>query len=58
MNTPCPKCGSQNVAGLVNAFYTPLEDDNPKQGWDEKIGSETELGPGRSCGDCGHLWEE
>lgn len=57
MNTPCPECGSTNVAGLMEAFWTELEDDEPKQNWFLDARSCTELTMQRSCGDCGHEWE-
>jgi ribosomal protein S27AE len=56
-NTPCPKCGSKNVAGIINAFFLPLENDEPKPNWQFSAPSETELGDRRSCGDCGHEWD-
>lgn len=47
----CPKCGSDDVAGLVMAFYVPM-----KNQFDATWQSESEIGPERYCGNCDHEW--
>jgi hypothetical protein len=54
----CPKCGSRNIAGLIAAFWVRLDKDGqPKDQWRD-CESETELTEKRSCGECGHEWDD
>jgi len=44
----CPRCGSDQIAGLVAAFWHPVDEDLNEV----KITGETEMGPERHCGVC------
>lgn len=52
----CPQCRSDNIAGLMQSFFVKLSDGEPAGQWRDWE-SNSELGPQRSCGDCGHEWE-
>ncbi len=47
----CPECGSNQLSGLVAAFYVPLNEDG---GPDRRVSweSESEIGPQRLCRRC------
>lgn len=49
----CPKCGSGNISGLMQAFWVPLTDGEFVGEWKE-LQSETEIGEERLCRDCEH----
>ena len=53
----CPKCGSTNLAGLMNSFWVELEEDGltPTRQFSEHESS-TEVGERRMCSDCKHVW--
>ena len=53
----CPKCGSKPVGGLMESFYVVLGADGSPVGQWTDWDSETELGSGRLCYDCGHEWD-
>lgn len=52
----CPECGSENIAGLMEAFWVNMKNGTPVGQWGDWR-SCTELGPSRQCNDCGHEWE-
>lgn len=54
----CPKCGSKDLSGLVQAFWACVkEDGSPVRDLRELVDSETEIGMERLCNDCGHEFE-
>ena len=50
----CPNCNSQNIAGLVAAFWTPLDQNGEANLSNLNVASESEVGIERCCSDCGH----
>lgn len=54
----CPKCGSDKISGLVEAFWVPLS----KSGhidWNRvSLRSETELSDRRTCFECDYEFNE
>lgn len=46
----CPECGSQNVSGLVMAFWVLLPNSYGSVNWEE----ESEVGEDRLCHNCGY----
>jgi len=52
MSEKCPKCGSSHIAGLMESFWVPLDEDGDHPPW-EQLSSETEVGAERMCYDCG-----
>jgi hypothetical protein len=52
----CPKCKSENVQGLVAAFWAPVNAST--QELKTLVIFETEMGPERLCSDCDFEFEE
>lgn len=53
----CPKCGSTEVSGLMEAFWVMLDqDDQPEGQWQDWEGC-TEIGDKRMCTECEHEFE-
>ena len=53
----CPKCGSENVSGLVDSFWWPVNDWDSSRA-DVNLASETEMGEARMCAGCEHSWDD
>lgn len=54
----CPKCGSQEVSGLVGSFYAPIDRDGELEGQWSDYQSSTELTGEKMCRKCDHEWED
>lgn len=53
----CPKCKSENICGLVQAFWIGIDEiGNPTERVGDVAESSTELGIERMCSDCQHEW--
>lgn len=50
----CPRCSSDQIAGLVAAFWHPVGESLI----DANVDSNTEMGSERHCGACDHYFEE
>lgn len=50
----CPKCGSDQIVGLVAAFWHPVGESLI----DANVDSNTEMGPERNCAPCDHYFME
>ena len=53
----CPKCYSNKLGGLMEAFWVPIDRDGVMLGQWSDYSSETEVGEKRICYDCGHEFE-
>lgn len=54
----CPECGSQDISGLVEAFWAALRPDgSPREPLHRLVESETEIQGKRMCNDCGHEYD-
>jgi hypothetical protein len=53
----CPKCKSEKLGGLMEAFWVPIDNEGEMLGQWSDYSSETEVGDKRICYDCGHEFE-
>ena len=51
-NMKCPRCGSSQIGGLMQAFFVPLDTEGDMEGSWGDYSSETEIGIERICYDC------
>lgn len=52
----CPKCGSVAVYGLVEAFWTFIDQRGRMTKTWEQLQHDTYIGPRRRCHKCRHEW--
>lgn len=52
----CPKCGSNDIAGLIPSFWVPLCEDGMPEGQWRDWESNTQLSEQRQCSSCFYEW--
>jgi len=53
----CPNCGSDQIGGLMAAFFVPIDQEGEMIGQWREYQSETAIGTVRLCYGCEHEWD-